>query len=414
MQFPRMITVCQDLYRHSVADIDAETIKQLDRIALASQVKPGARIAVTAGSRGIAGYPQVLKAVVSYLKSIGTRPFLIPAMGSHGGATAEGQVKLLATLGISEATMGAPIQSSMKVVQIGTTDFGSPVYIDAIAAKADGIVLVNRVKEHTEFMGPNESGLMKMMTIGLAKHAGARVAHSLGYSHFPEIIRQSGQVVLSKAKILCGVALLEDGYQNVAEIRAFLPEQIEAGEQRMLKRTKSHASRIPFKTIDVLIVDNVGKNISGAGMDPNVVGRNGVAMRRANTDIDCRTLVALGLTPESKGSAIGLGMADLTTRRAVDEMDRDVTYANVLTSGTYLFGKIPIVLETDKEAIMTALTVGLYTTPKDVRVVRIKDTLHLDTMQISEGLLETAKANPKLRIEGKLKNMQFNAEGRLI
>jgi hypothetical protein len=414
MQFPRMLHITQQLYRQVVPDIDAEVNRQLLRAGLPERLRPRMRIAVTAGSRGIAGMPEVLRATVAFLKANNTRPFLVPAMGSHGGATAEGQVQVLENLGVTEASMGAPIRSSMKVVEIGKTEFGTPVYLDAIAAAADGIVVVNRVKEHTDFVAPIESGLMKMLTIGLGKHLGASTAHSLGYDRMLQTIQQSGRMIIAKGNVLCGVALVEDGYHNLAVVEAFRPERIEAGEARLLRQTKKHAARLPFSDIDILIVEALGKNISGAGMDPNVIGRNVVDMHRKSTRTHCYRVVVLGLTRETKGSAVGIGMADLTTRAVADAIDTNATYANVLTSGSLGFGKLPVVLENDRAVITAALTSGLCKSAAEVRVVRIKNTLRLDEMEISEGLLAQAQAHPALTITGKPHQMRFDTNGKLL
>jgi len=413
MRFPRMVRVRQALYHCALDDIENLLQQQLGRLPLAGRIRPGMKIAITAGSRGIAGLPEVLRLIVSSLESWGAKPFIVPAMGSHGGATAEGQVKVLASLGITERTVGAPIRSSMKVVKIGETN-STPVYMDAQAARANGVVVVNRIKEHTDFCAPIESGLLKMLAIGLGKHAGASVLHALGWERMPETILHAARLVLAKANILCGVGIVEDGYQNIARLEVFRPEEIEEGERRLLRLAKRHASRLPFEEIDVLVVECIGKEISGAGMDPNVTGRYAVPVRRPGRKSRCRTVVVLRLTRESAGNAVGVGLADIATKKLARAMDAAATYANALASGYFQVAKMPLVLENDQQAVAAALSTGLSKKPEEVRMVRIRDTLHLDSFQVSEGLLEEARENPCLSIEGRPAPMRFDGEGNLL
>ncbi|NIM05083.1 MAG: DUF362 domain-containing protein [Armatimonadetes bacterium] len=408
-----MARVTQALYQASLADVDETVRVQLEKAGLARRIKPKMKIAITAGSRGIAGLPAVLKSITSFVKARGAKPFIVPAMGSHGGATAEGQVKVLNSIGVTEKSVGAPIRSSMKTVTIGQISPTVPVHMDAFAVKADGIIVVNRVKEHTDFSAQVESGLMKMMAVGLGKHEGACALHSPGIGRMSETVVKASRLIFSKTKILCGVAVLEDAYQNVAHIEAFAPRRIEEGDRRLLRRAKRHAARLPFAEIDVLVVERIGKEISGTGMDPNVTGRYAFEARRGK-QTHCRTVVVLGLTRETKGNALGLGMADITTARVVEGMDVDSTYANVLTSGSFAFARVPVVLRNDQEAITAALVSGLDKSPEEVRLVRIRDTLHLDSLFVSEGLLAEAKANPSLTVEENLRSMKFDAAGNLV
>jgi hypothetical protein len=414
MRFPRMVKVSQELYRSGLADVSGAVRQELQRAQLSRRIRPKMKIAVTAGSRGIAGLPEVLKVIVSFLKERGAKPFIIPAMGSHGGATAEGQIKVLTSIGVTEGAVGAPIRASMKVVKIGEIGPGTPVYLDAFAARADGIIVVNRIKEHTDFAASVESGLLKMMAIGLGKHAGACALHSHGIHQVPEMVVQAARILLGKANILCGVGILEDGCQDVAHVEALLPGEIEAGDRRLLRMAKRHAARLPFREIDVLVVERIGKEISGTGMDPNVTGRFAFEARPSKRQTHCHTIVVLGLSEKTKGNALGLGMADITTARAIEAMDIDATYANVLTSGSFPFGRIPVVLKSDREAIAAALVSGMDKSPQEVRLVRIADSLHLGCLHISEGLLAEAEANPAVVIEGKPAPMKFDGKGNLV
>lgn len=414
MQFPRLVKIRQALYGEVLSEVGKAVQRKLAHIGLAGQVRPGMKVAITAGSRGIAGLPEVLEAIVIFLKSQGAKPFIIPAMGSHGGATAEGQVKILASLGVTEKRIGAPICSSMEVVKIGEIGNATPVYMDALAAQADGIIIVNRVKEHTDFAAPLESGLMKMLAVGLGKHAGAGALHALGWEQMPENIALAGRLILAKAPVLCGVAIMENAYQGIAKVRVFRAEEIEQGEQRLLQQVKRHAPRLPFKELDILVVERLGKEISGVGMDPNVTGRFAVPVKRPGGSLHCSRVVVLGLTEASRGNGIGIGVADIITQRCAEAIDTQATYANALTSGNFIAARIPLTLENDRAAIAAALTCGFSAPPEKVSLVRISDTLHLDTFQVSEGLLEEVENHPALTIIGKPRPMRFDKAGNLV
>lgn len=414
MRFPHMVQITQELYCAPLTDVAGTVRRQLDKINLATQLKPGMKIAVTAGSRGIAGLPEVLRATVAYLQEHDTKPFVIPAMGSHGGATAEGQVAMLKSIGVTEESIGAPIHSNMKAVLLGETVSGIPIYMDPNAAKADGIIAINRIKEHTDFADDIESGLLKVLSVGLGKDVGAKALHARGIERMGKSVIEVARAVIDNKPVFCGIALMEDSYQNIALVEALPPEKIEAGERRLLKRMKGHAARLPFEQIDVLIIDRIGKEISGTGMDPNVTGRYATKVNRPGRQTDCHTIVVLGLTEASKGNATGIGTADLIPSRVLEQMDVQATYTNVLTSGNFAFARIPVVSPTDRTAVIAALTSGLAKSAAEIRVVRIKDTLHIGTLAISEGLLAEAEANPKLKVASKLSPMKFDEEGTLI
>ncbi|MBW2059774.1 MAG: DUF362 domain-containing protein, partial [Deltaproteobacteria bacterium] len=315
MDFPGVYRIRQTFDRTAVKDIRGTVRTELARLSL-DEVRSGHRVAVTAGSRGVAHMAEIIGAIVEHVKYLGAVPFIFPAMGSHGGATAEGQAALLAHYGITEESVGAPVVSSMEVTEIGKTGDGVPVFVDSHALEADHIVVVNRIKCHTKFKGPVESGLMKMMAIGMGKQRGADLYHRAAIHYtFPKIIIDAARIVMEKAPVLCGVAIVENGYGETARIEALRPEQIEMREKELLALAKKMMPRLPFETIDLLIVDEMGKDISGVGIDPNVTGRNRDLLRVFPHPVQVKRLFVRDLTDRSEGNATGIGLADLTTRR---------------------------------------------------------------------------------------------------
>src|SRR5262247_894096 len=329
MSLPRMIRVRQTFPRPRVADIPRSVADTLERAGL--PIKRGDTVAVGAGSRGIANIDVIVGAAVRYLRDLGARPFVFPAMGSHGGGTPEGQLSVLEHYGITEATMGCEIRASMEVVQVGEA-LGLPVWLDAYAAQADWIGLVNRIKPHTDFKGSIESGLFKMMTIGLGKWKGAVQYHRANVNHgYETVITSVGREMLAKARIGFGLGVVENGYDETAQIDAFSAQELEAGERRLLKSARDWMAKLPFSPIDVLIVEQIGKNISGSGMDTNVIGRPTNPFEPFPADPKILWIVALDITEESYGNATGLGNADFTTRRLVDKIDMQATLINCIT-----------------------------------------------------------------------------------
>jgi len=412
--YPRMAAARQRLFSAPVPDIPAAVAAELKRAGLAERVRPGSRIAVTAGSRGIANIDVILKAVVDEIRLLGAEPFLVPTMGSHGGATAEGQVELLAAFGITEPAMGVPIRSTMEVKEIGRTERDVPVYLDRYAAEADGIVVVNRVKGHTDFSGPVESGLLKMITIGLGKRAQAESVHAYGSWGLRELIPEVGRAKVRLAPILMGLAILEDGYDQTCAVVGVPAERIEAEEPALLQRAKEYAPRIPFDELDLLIVDRIGKEISGCGMDTNVIGRKRIPGEPEFERPRIERLIVRDVTDESHGNAIGIGLADFITQRLHEKIDWHVTNTNAMVSGFLARSMVPVVCPTDQAAVDAALFTLRRKRPQDVRVMRISDTLHLEHMQISEALLPEAQAMPLVEIVGELHPMHFDAAGRLV
>ena len=412
MPLPRMVQVEQHFDRTAVTDIDGSVEKALAEEGVLDSVRPGMSIAVTAGSRGISNIAAILRRVVRALEERGAKPFVIPAMGSHGGATAQGQSDVLTALGVTEEYLSCPIRSSMDVKRIGTTFDGRPVQIDAHAAAADGIVVVNRVKAHTSFTGPVESGLMKMMAIGLAKQAGAEVCHQEGYGKIAGNIRKYGNAILEYANILFGVAIIENAFDDTYEIHAVRPQNFEKTETKLLKRSKSLMPRIMFSDIDVLVVDKMGKNISGLGMDPHITGC--FASPYASGPPRPDKLVVLDLTDETHGNANGMGVADVTTRRLLEKFDSEATYPNALTATLTPAVRIPMVMDNQRLAIQTGVKTAAGFDKENIRMVRIADTLSLSRIWISEAMLEDARNTPGVTVIGKPEELAFDEEGNLF
>jgi hypothetical protein len=410
MAYPKMYKVHQRFDAPVLKDIEATVEKEFSALQLQEKVKPGQRIAVTAGSRGITNIPRILATVVAEIKKLGAEPFIVPAMGSHGGATAEGQKEVLRSLGITEETMGCPIVSSMEVEVLGNTDFGANVYIDKNAFGADGIVVVNRIKPHTGFRAANESGLLKMMAVGLGKHKGCVEVHKYGLG---KMVLAAGRIFLEKAPIVCGIGIVENVYEETAIIKGFLPKEMKKGEAELLELAKSYLPRLPFDDIDVLIVEEMGKNISGTGMDVNVLGR---MMKLGEPEPDrprIKRIVVLDLTEESHGNALGMGLADVITQRFYEKINFAATYENVISAAVLERGRMPVFRPTDEEAVQVALASLGNIEPEAARIVRIKNTLELAHLSISEAMVAEAKDNPALDILGDGEVLSF-IEGNIV
>jgi len=411
MALPKMIRVRQTFPRPRVADIPRAVTQTLGQAAL--RVKPGDTVAVGAGSRGIANIDVVVGATVRWLKELGARPFVFPAMGSHGGGTAEGQLSVLEHYGITETTMGCPVRATMDVVQVGEA-LGLPVWLDKLASEADWIGIVNRVKPHTDFKGSIESGLFKMMTIGLGKHKGAIQYHRANIHHgYETVITSVGREILAKARIGFGVGIVENGYDETAVIEAFAPEALESGERRLLKSAREWMARLPFSPIDVLIVEEMGKNISGSGMDTNVIGRPSNPHEPFPNDPKILWIVTLDLTEESYGNAVGIGNADFTTRRLVEKIDMKPTLINAITACAPGGAKVPATFDTDREAVETALSCIGLTPPEKARVIRIRSTLMLGEIEVSEAYAAEIAKRPDLTPIGDASPLPFDAAGRI-
>jgi hypothetical protein len=409
---PRLVKVRQSFERPQVADVAGELVAKLRAGGTLARVKAGDRVAITAGSRGITGLPLVLKTIASEIRAAGGEPFVFPAMGSHGGATAEGQRDMLAGMGITEETVGAPIRASMETVEIGVSSNGFPVHLDRFAAEADGIVVVNRIKPHVAFRGPCESGLMKMIVIGMGKQKGADTCHELGFGTMAENLQTMGRVTLAKAKVLCGVALLENAYHETARVEVLSGDEIPVREPALLEEAWRLYPRLYFDRLDVLIIDEIGKDISGTGFDTNVVGRYHTPYVSGGPTIT--RIACLDITARSHGNANGLGILDFTTRRAFDKFDFDNTYPNSLTSTVPTSVKIPMVLKSDRQAIQAAIKTCNILKKAEVRLARIRNTVALDEIAVSENLLAEVRANARLAVAGEPFALGFDANGNLF
>ncbi|MCU0593281.1 MAG: lactate racemase domain-containing protein, partial [Desulfobacterales bacterium] len=380
---PRLVKVQQVFERLAITDVAAVLRKRLLDSRVLGSVRPGISIGVGVGSRGISNQPMMVRILIDHLKAKGSHPFIFPAMGSHGGATAEGQQDLLARMGISEQTMGAPVRATMDVVDMGTAENGLTAWFDAYAAAADGIVLINRIKPHVSFRGRYESGLMKMIAIGLGKQKGAEVCHQLGMERMLGNIEAIGRTALSTGKILFGIALLENGYHETCRIEVIPADRIEEEEVALQAEAKRLEPRILFDRLDVLIIDEIGKNISGTGFDNNVVGRYHLPHMTSAGPFITR-IAALDITEASHGNGNGLGIVDFTTDRAYRKFNFEETYPNSLTSTVPASVKIPMVLKNDRLAIQAAIKTCNIADFRQVRLGRIKNTLEVHQMEISQ------------------------------
>ena len=393
-RLPLFQRVRQQFHRPFIEDTSFTVRQAIDGLEGLPSLVSGKRIAITAGSRGIQDYPIILASLVGKLQEMGAFPFIIPAMGSHGGATAEGQRQLLADLGITETSTGAPIVASMETVEIGCLPNGMPVFTDQLAALSDGIIIVNRVKPHTDFSGEFESGLAKMTAIGLGKFNGADTIHRFGLQGLREFVPQAARLACQKLPILFGLATVENAYHEIASVSVVPPQGI-AGpqEHELLEMAYRLMPRFPFPEIDVLIVDEIGKNISGVGMDPKVIGRVKVHGVSDTESCSIRIITALRLTSESHGNAAGIGLADVTTKNLFEQIDFDITYLNCITSGLTGIQRaaIPLVTPNDRSAIETAVRVCGKPDPQQARIVRIRNTLSLEEMVVSANLVPSEK-----------------------
>jgi hypothetical protein len=414
MTFPQLCRIRQHFDRTRVADIRKTVLAELQQLSW-DQIQPGNRVAIAAGSRGIANIAEIIKTVVEFFKALDARPFIFPAMGSHGGATAEGQTAVLARMGITDAYVQAPIMSAMDVQQIGETEDGVPVFVDRHALAADHIAVVNRIKSHTKFKAPIESGLMKMMAIGMGKHKGAAYYHKAAVEHtFPKIIRDAGHIVLQHTPVFGGIGIVENGYGETARIAAFKPDAIESGEEKLLSLSKKMLAHLPFDDIDLLIVDEMGKDISGVGIDPNITGRNRDFVEVFDHPARIKRIFVRDLTDQSKGNAIGIGLADLTTQRLVDKIDYEVTYKNCITGISLEKGAVPMHFENDRQAIEVALnSIGL-TSPPMSKMVRIKNTLRLDIVGVSEVYMDELRQRSDIDILSETEPMAFDRQDNLL
>lgn len=384
-----LFRVEQKLVSSPLPDVTEAVRQQLNQL---TPPPPESRIAITVGSRGISNLPVIIRACGDWLRQAGCRPFLVPAMGSHNGATAEGQRAMIESLGITEAAMAMPIRSSMDVVQIGEVRTG-PVFMDRSCLESDGVLVVNRVKLHTCFAGPVQSGLTKMMVVGMGKIQSARTFHSARAGAMKEMLLEMGQFVLDSGRILAGLAILEDGYDQTAEVHAVRADDILRREAELLERHRDYFPRLPTDDLNVLVVDTIGKTYSGTGMDTNVIGRRGLPGFEDLTSPRIRIIAALSLSASSQGNALGVGNADFITRQLREQIDEHKTLINTLTTGDMDRAKIPATLDNDEVLVRTiADRYGVH------RWMFIPNTLHLETLYVTADLCEELKEHPRCRV----------------
>jgi hypothetical protein len=394
--------------------VAAEIEREFNNIKAELEFPHGQSVAVGVGSRGIANLAGIARQVVKKLKDAGAKPFVTPAMGSHGGATAEGQIEVLKTKGITEDTVGAPIKATMEVISLGDID-GIPLFIDRLAYEADSIVLINRIKPHTEFSGPTESGLIKMLGIGLGNHTGAEHYHRAAITRgFYEIISTAGSALLNRLNVLFGVAVVENQEHQTAILRLIRAEEIESVERKLLVKAREYMPKIPLKEIDLLIIDEMGKDISGAGIDPKIIGRAICSWADTEPWPRISRIFVRDLTAATKGHASGLGMVDFTTERLVKKINMQATAINALASSCPEEAKIPMNFRTDREAIAAALMTIRPHTLQDLRIVHIKNSLDLTSLMVSEGCLPDLAENKNVDISSEVLSMEFDRKGDLI
>ena len=413
-KLPAMRLVRQRYELPPEVDVALEVEREFNRIKGELDLVPGSSVAVGVGSRGIANLAKIVREVVKKLKATGAEPFVTPAMGSHGGATAEGQIEVLKTRGINEETVGAPIKATMEVINLGEID-GIPLFIDRLAHEADGIVLINRIKPHTEFSGPTESGLIKMLGIGLGNHTGAEHYHRAAITRgFYEIISTAGRALLNRLNVFFGVALVENQEHQTAILRLLRADEIESVERKLLEKAREYLPKIPVAEIDLLIIDEMGKDISGAGIDPKIVGRAICSWADTEPWPRISRIFVRDLTAATEGHASGLGMVDFTTERLVKKINMQATAINALISSCPEEAKIPMHFKTDREAIAAALMTIRPNTLNDLRIVHIKNTLELSSLMVSEGCLPGLTKIENTDIGSEILSIEFDNNDNLI
>lgn len=413
---PPLFRVRQTFPRPRIDDVPGEVERQLATLDLGRRIRPGQSVAVTAGSRGILNIHLVIRAIVAHLRALGAQPFIVPAMGSHGGGTAEGQRAIIEGYGITEEFVGCPIRSSMETVIVCQTREGFPVHFDRQASLADHVVVCGRIKPHTNFVGDIESGLMKMMLIGLGKHEGAKIYHRaiLDYS-FGQILRSVAGEVLGRCKIAAGVAIVENGYDETAQIAAVHPEDFARREPELLRQARAWMPKLPFEQVDLLIIERIGKNISGSGMDTNVVGRKFNDHQAAADEYPkVKRIFVRGLTEETHGNAAGIGIAEFTNRRTIEAIDMRITKINCLTGGHPTGAMLPVHYDSDRDVLEGALSTTGLAPAVDNRILWIEDTLHLAEVECSAAYLDEARGRSDLEILCEPRPLEFDAAGNLL
>ncbi len=414
MAFPKVVKVKQESPRPQVGDIEQKLREQFEKEEISSRIEPGMEVALTAGSRGIANIDVILSSLVTLLKEAGAEPFVVPAMGSHGGATAEGQVEILESLGVTEESVGAEIRSSMETVEIGETERGTTVYMDRHAAEADGVIVCGRIKLHTDFRGEIESGLCKMSAIGLGKHEQALNLHAYGVEGIKDFMIEVAGHVFDSGKVLFGVGIVENAYEETAMLEAIPPEKIIEREKELLEESAKLMPKLPVSDIDVLFVDELGKNFSGTGLDTNVIGRFRLLGVDEPDSPNVKYIIVSDVSDASHGNATGVGLADFTTSRLFESIDYRAMNQNILTSTFVERAKVPMILNNDCEALEAAMRCNWGVAPEDTRFVRIPNTLELREAYLSENLVEEALAGGNVEVVEEAAEMQFGEEDHFV
>ncbi len=392
----QLTKISQTFNQDAISDVEKTVREQLSRVQLT--FKPRARIAIAVGSRGIANLACIVKTTVDWIRDQGGDPFIVPAMGSHGGATADGQQQVLASYGVMPEKINCPICSSMEVVELSQGNLEHRLFIDRNAHQADGVVLINRIKPHTDFHGTYESGLVKMSVIGLGKERQAQEMHRYGVYGLKELIPRAAATLLASGKIILGIGIVENAYDQTFVIEAIMPQQIMNREPELLEQARKNMPKLPTDKLDVLIIDRMGKDISGAGIDTNIIGRIKIRGEKEPEVPDIKMIVVTDLTAASHGNATGIGLADVTTKRLFEKIDFAATYLNTVTSAFLERGKLPIVAETGKIALDYALRACGLTPTEQKKIIRIKDTLHLDELYVSQAVLDEINGQKEFRI----------------
>ncbi len=417
-ELPKVFRVRQHFASHRIEAIENEVNESLEFASLHTSIRHGQRVAIAVGSRGIANLPRIVRAVVRFVSAIGGLPFIVPAMGSHGGATADGQTKLLASFGIDEGSMQCPIVSTMQTIELSATADGVPIHFDHASSEADHVILINRIKPHTRLVGDYESGLVKMLLVGLGKHRGAVAYHQAFQSYDYRLDRIAPIVVpmvLKRMPITLGLAIVEDAYEHTAMIEAVAPEDFLTREPELLKIARTWMPHLPFDHADLLIIDRIGKEISGTGMDTNVVGRKSNDNAAAPKEYPkIRQIYVRGLSPQTAGNATGIGIAEYCRAQVVRDMDVEVTRVNCLTSGHVTAAAIPIHFETDREVLAAAMTQVARPRLDTVKWMWIPDTLRLGEVVCSEGYWASAAHREDFGILGDPEPLRFDADGNLV
>ncbi|MCH6268224.1 lactate racemase domain-containing protein [Neobacillus citreus] len=411
MSFPKMAKIRQKFQVESLQDIPGTIAEQFQQVNADEKIKPGMEIAITVGSRGINNIPLIVKSVADEIRKRGATPFVFPAMGSHGGATAEGQKEMVESLGVTEEFTGCEIRSSMDVEEVGVTSEGIPVYVDKIAYNADGIIVMGRIKPHTDFKNKIESGVLKMASIGMGKHKQALALHTYGIKGISEMMPEVGKVAIAKSNTLFGIGIVENAHEETAIIEAIEPDQIEERERELLKKAFTLMPSLPVDEMDILLVDEIGKNYSGTGFDTNIIGRIRVLGVEEPKKPSIKYVIASNLSEVSHGNALGIGLADLTTKRLFEKIDIKTMNENVVTSTFLARASIPIVLDNDQEALKAALRATWGVAPEQARIVRIPNTLHIGELYVSEVIFNELKDKENIEVLEDLQEMKFDADG---